>query len=173
MHQHAKKEAVMSMRVLAVVVLAGLLFAQPAPADDGKYVKLVNAESGKVLSVEGDSTESLARLVAAKDERHESQQWKLEKDGDYFKLTNRKSGKVIDVEQESTEEGASVIQWDDKTEGNDNQRWAKVGDGEQIRLKAKHSEQVLDLDQDGKAIQKKADEKAKSQLWKIVKLDKE
>ena len=163
----------MSMRALAAVGLAGLLFAQPTPADDGKYVKFVHAETGKVLSVEGNSTDSLARLVAAKDEGHESQQWKLEKDGDYFKLTNRKSGKVMDVAEDSTEEGASVIQWDDKAESNDNQRWTKVGDGEHVRLKVKHSGHVLDLDQDGKAIQKKADEKAKGQLWKIVTLDKE
>jgi len=162
----------MSLRILLAVGLAGLLFAKPAPADDGKYVKLVNAETGKVLSVDGNATESLARLVAAKDDGHESQQWKLEKDGDYFKLTNRKSGKVMDVESESTDEGASVIQWDDKSEGNDNQRWAKVGDGEHVRFKAKHSGHVLDLDQDGKAIQQKADDKAKSQLWKIVTLDK-
>ncbi len=163
----------MSMRALAALSLAGLLFAQPASAGDGKYVKLVNADSGKVLAVEGNSTESLARLVAAKDEGHESQQWKLEKDGDYFKLTNRKSGKVMDVEQESADEGASVIQWDEKADGNDNQRWAKVGDGEHVRFKAKHSGHVLDLDQDGKAVQKKLEEKAKSQQWKIVPVDKE
>ncbi|HJZ54848.1 MAG TPA: hypothetical protein VKE74_07805 [Gemmataceae bacterium] len=44
---------------------------------------------------------------------------------------------------------------------------AWVGDGEQRRLKSKSSGLVLDIDADAKVIQKKGDDKAKGQLWKV------
>jgi hypothetical protein len=142
--------------------------AAPAAAADAKYVKLVNADTGKVLSVADDSDDAGARAVLAKDEKGESRQWQLEKDGDHTKLVNRKSGKVLDVEMESKDEGGAIIQWDDKAEGNDNQRWAWQGDGKERRLESKSSGLVLDVDDEGKIIQRKADPKAKSQLWRVV-----
>ena len=163
----------MLLRALIAFGFAALLFGESLQAQEGKYVKFVQFETGKVLTVEGNSTEALARLVAAKDDGSQFQQWKLEKDGDYYKVTNRKSGKVADVENDSEDDGASIIQWDDKSEGNDNQRWTKEGKGDYVRLKVKHSGLMLDLDKEGKAVQKKVDEKAKSQLWKIVVIDKE
>ena len=41
-------------------------------------------------------------------------------------------------------------------------------DGHRLEIKSKSSSLVLDTDADGKAIQKKTDEKAKSQLWRMV-----
>ena len=77
---------------------------------------------------------------------------------------------VLDVFEDSMDEGAAIIQWEDKSEGNDNQRWAWEGEGKDRRLKSKSSGLVLDVDSDGKVIQKKADEKAKSQLWQLVEI---
>jgi hypothetical protein len=162
----------MSRKFLIVAAVCFLIAVPRAVAADAKYVKLVNADSGKVLSVENDSTEAEARAVLAKDGDSESQQWKLEKDGDHYKLVNRKSGKVLDVYQESTEEDAPIIQWDDKADGNDNQRWSWVGDGKERRLKSKSSGLVLDVDKEGKIVQRKADDKAKSQLWQVVEVKK-
>jgi hypothetical protein len=162
----------MSRWHLAVVGACVLVAAPPAAAQDAKYVKLLHADTGKVLAVADNSDEAGARVVLAKDDGTEAQQWKLEKDGDYYKVVNRKSGKVLDVFEESTEEGVQIIQWDDKPEGNDNQRWSWEGDGKARRLKAKSSGLVLDVDKEEKAIQQKSDEKAKGQLWQVVEVKK-
>lgn len=160
----------MSRLLLAVTACA--LIAVPTTArddKDAKYFKLVHVDSGKVLAIANDSEEAEARAIIAKeDEKNLSQQWKLEKDGTHYKLLNRKSGKALDVEDFSTEEGGAIIQWDDKAEDNDNQRWTWVGDGTERRLKSKSSGLVLDVDNEGRIIQKKANEKAKEQLWKVI-----
>ena len=154
------------LRMIFTLAACGLL-ASIAFADD-KYVKLVQVSSDKVLAVADNSDEAGAKAVVAKDDGGKSQQWRLEKDGDHYKLVNRKSGKVLDVEQESLEDGGSIIQWDDKAEGNDNQRWSWEGDGKERRLKSKSSNLVLDVAEDASVIQKKADDKAKGQLWRVV-----
>ena len=156
----------MSKMILACVA-CGLL-AGPAAAADAKSVKLVHADTGKVLAVADNSDEAGAKAVLAKDDGSKGQQWKLEKDGDYYKVVNRKSGKVLDVEGESVEEGGGIIQWDDKSEGNDNQRWSWEGKDKDRRLKSKSSGLVLDVGDEGAIVQRKADEKSKAQLWRVV-----
>ncbi|VTR91421.1 ricin b lectin : Putative integron gene cassette protein OS=uncultured bacterium GN=ORF1 PE=4 SV=1: RicinB_lectin_2 [Gemmata massiliana] len=153
-------------RALATLAACALLTA-PVAADD-KFVRLVNVDSGKVLSVKDNSEEASARAVLAKlEDDNKAQQWKLVKDGTHLKLVNRKSGKVLDVNDDSKEEGGDIIIWDDKDEGTDNQRWAWAGDGKERQLKSKSSGLVLDVDGEGQLIQKKADEKSKKQLWRV------
>jgi hypothetical protein len=154
-------------RTIPVVIVACGLLASPAVAAD-KYVKLVHADTSKVLAVADDSDDAGAKVVLAKDDGSKGQQWKLEKDGDHYKIVNRKSGKVLDVEGESTDEGGGIIQWDDKSEGNDNQRWSWEGKGQDRRLKSKSSTLVLDVGEAGAIVQKKTDDKAKGQLWRVV-----
>jgi hypothetical protein len=155
------------MAAIACIIFAGSVFA--SEDKDVKYFRLVHVETGKVLSIANNSEEAEAKAVIAKeDEKNHSQQWKLDKVGDHYKLTNRKSGKVLDVNDESTEEGTDIIQWDDKAEGNDNQRWSWIGDGTERRLKSKSSGLVLDVNKEDEVIQKKANEKSKGQLWKMV-----
>jgi hypothetical protein len=149
-------------------VIACALFAAPAFAADAKYVKLVHAETGKVLAVADNSGEAGAKAVLAKDDGSKGQQWKLEKVGDYYKIVNRKSGKVLDVADEATEEGSEIIQWFDKPEGNDNQRWSWEGKDKDRRLKSKASSLVLDVGDGDAIVQRKADDKAKGQLWRMV-----
>ena len=156
------------LKMLPAVVVACGLCGSAKAADDAEYVKLVLADSGKVLAVADNSEDAGAKIVVAKDESSEAQQWKLEKDGDYYKIVNRKTGKVLDVEMESKDEGASIIQWDDKAENNENQRWSWQGNGKSRQLKSKSSDLVLDVDDNGMVIQRKADENAKLQLWKVV-----
>src|SRR5437660_1232956 len=151
----------------AAIVVCGL-FAASAAAGGAKYVKLVHADTGKVLAVADDSDDAGAKAVLAKDGNSKAQQWKLEKDGDHYKLVNRKSGKVLDVEGASAEEGVAIIQWDDKAEDNDNQRWSWQGEGKDRRLKSKSSGLVLDVGDGDAVVQKKADEKAKGQLWRVA-----
>ena len=99
-------------------------------------------------------------------------------DAKYVKIVNVSTGKVLALVDDSEEggaratlakdEGGEIIQWDDKTEDNDNQRWSWDGSGDERRLKSKNSGMVLDVNTEGKVIQKKPDEKAKSQLWRVV-----
>jgi hypothetical protein len=159
------------IRSLLALVAAGTLVAA-AGAEDAKPVKIVHVTTGKVLAVADDSAEAGARAVLAKDDNSDGQQWTFEKDGSFYKLVNKKSGKVLDVFEESKDEGGQIIVWDDKPEGYDNQRWAWQGEGKERRLKSKSSELVLDVDDEGRVIQKKADEKAKAQLWKVVEVEK-
>jgi hypothetical protein len=153
---------------LSLIAVAALSFTlAAAAAEDAKYVKIMNVDTGKVLAVTDDSEDAGARAVLAKDEENKARQWQIVKDGEHLKIVNRKTGKVLDVNENSKDEGAEIIQWDEKTEDNDNQRWSWDGKGDDRRLKSKNSGLVLDVS-DGKVIQKKADEKAKGQLWKVV-----
>jgi hypothetical protein len=160
----------MSKSVLAVVVALGL-FAASAAADP-PYGKLVHVDTGKVLAVAGNSDEAGAKTVLVKDDGSRAQQWAFVKDGDHFKIVNRKSGKVLDVEMESIEEGATILLWHDKPEGNDNQRWLFEGFGLARRLRSKLSGLVLDVTADGAVVQRMFNEKAKGQVWRVVEVAK-
>ena len=137
-----------------------------------KHVKLVHVATGQVLAVEHDSADAEARIVLAEDQENKARQWIFWQDGDAFMVANRQSGKVLDVSQKSADDGAPIIQYDKKTEDNDNQRWSWLGKEEGPekgrRLQVNSSGLVLDVDGQGKAIQRKADEKAKSQLWHVM-----
>ncbi len=145
------------------------LLAAPAIAGEDKYVRLVQTSTGKVLSIADGSDEAAARAVVVKeDAKDKAQEWKMEKDGDFLKITNRKTGKVLDVFEDSKDEGAPIIQYDEKGDDNDNQRWSWVGTGAEKKLKSKSSNLVLDVDGEGKVLQKKAEDAAKGQTWKVV-----
>jgi hypothetical protein len=152
----------------------GLAFAAQGFAADEKIVRIVNVETGKVLAVADDSEESGARAVLAKaDPDNKAQQWEIKKDKKdkkAFALVNVKSGKVLDVNEDSKDEGAAIIIWDAKDEDNDNQRWSWEEKDKERRIVSKSSELVLDVDDEGRIVQKKPDEKAKKQLWKIEKV---
>jgi Ricin-type beta-trefoil lectin domain-like len=158
-------------KTIPAILVTCVLFAASAVADDAKdakYVKLVHADTSKVLAVAGNSEDAGAKTVLAKDDGSKAQQWQLVKDGDHLKIVNRKTGKVLDVEEASADEGASIIQWDDKDEGTENQRWSWEGKDKDRRLKSKSSSLVLDIGDNDMIVQKKPDDKAKSQLWKVV-----
>jgi hypothetical protein len=161
------RRPIVSRMLCAVFVAAAV--AATATAQD-KFVKIVQADTGKVLAVAEDSDDAGARAIVARTGDSKAQQWQLVKDGAFYKIVNRKSGKVLDVFGDSMDEDADVIQWDDKEEGNDNQRWSWQGDGQERQLKSKSSGLVLDVDGNGKLIQKKADAKSKAQLWKVVEI---
>jgi hypothetical protein len=162
----------MSRWHLALVGAWALLAAPPAAAQGAQYVKLVHAQTGKVLAVADDSDQAEARAVLARDDGSAARQWTLAKDGGHYKVVNRKSGKVLDVYGDSRDEGADIIQWDEKAEDNDNQRWSWDGAGQDRRLRAKSSGLVLDVEEGGRLVQRKADAKAAGQLWRVVEVSK-
>jgi hypothetical protein len=151
---------------LLIAVCTCLLPAIPLAAQNAGYVKVLHVGTGGWLSAADDTGLRGGRIVL-KDEAGLARQWKLEKDGDYFKIVNRKSGRVLDVEFGSREEGAAIIQYHDKAQGNDNQRWTWVGDGPHRLLKSKASEMVLSVDNQGNAVQRRAEGIANAQLWRV------
>ena len=155
------------VRLILAAAAALAWLAAPALAEDEKYYKIVHAETGKVLAVADNSGDAGARIVLAKGDGSEGQQWKIVKAGDHLMIVNRKSGKVLDVNEASADEGAEIIQWDEKTEDNDNQRWSWVVTDKAKQLKSKSSGHVLAVNED-KVVQKKADDKAKGQMWEAV-----
>jgi hypothetical protein len=151
------------MRLFSLSVAAVLFSFLPANAAD-TYVTFVHKDTKKVLAVADGSSEGGAKVILAKENAtDESQHWKLEKDGEMLKIVNRKSGKVLDVNEVSNDEGASLIIWDSKDDGNDNQRFK--WDEKAGTLVGKASGHALDVDKDGFVIQKKLDKDAKGQAW--------
>jgi hypothetical protein len=145
------------------------------------YYKLVNVGSGKILGVadDSDANEAQAMLmsdVPSSDKHSKNRQWKLEKDGNFVKLANRASDKVLDVYQELSDDGTQIILYDDKAgnnaESTDNQRWSLDGDAKDAatgrRIKSKLSGLVLDVQPDGSVVQRRANQNAKGQLWRVV-----
>ncbi|QEL19668.1 RICIN domain-containing protein [Limnoglobus roseus] len=149
---------------LAAVTLIAMTLT--ARADD-KYVTIALAD-GRVLAVADDSDDAGPTVVVVKAGDSKAQQWKVVEDGKLLKVVNRKSGKVLDVSENSTEEGGKIIIWEEKADDNDNQRWSWVGDGKAKQLKSKSSSLVLEADEKGAVVQKKADDKAKGQLWTVT-----
>jgi Ricin-type beta-trefoil lectin domain-like/Beta-lactamase len=147
------------------------IMAKEKQADASKYVyvKLVHADTSKILAIADNSDDPGANAVLAKDDGSIAHHWRFEKQGDYYKIVNRKSGKVLDVLMESTEEGGAIIQWNDKTgAANDNQLWSWDGKDSARRLRSKFSMLVLDIGNDDAIVQRKANDQAKSQLWRMV-----
>jgi hypothetical protein len=119
-----------------------------------------------------------------------AQQWKLEKDDAGYKLINRKSDMAVDVPGYTEDEDAQIIIYGLKEgpDDIDNQRWiivaatppktdAKADEkttaatepaAKPQRIRSKSSGLVLDVDSAGYVVQKRSDDKAKSQLWLIV-----
>jgi hypothetical protein len=144
-----------------------------AAAKDGPTTGVAKAEAKKP---------SAAALKA--------QQWKLEKDDAGYKLINRKSDMAVDVPAYSEDEDAQIIIYGLKEgpDDIDNQRWmivdatapksdAKADEkaasatdaaAKPHRIRSKSSGMVLDVDSAGYVVQKRADDKSKSQLWLIV-----
>src|SRR5438045_1674309 len=61
------KEARMWKSIVSLVALCGLL-ATPSRAEDAKWVKLIHADTGKVLAVADNSDDAGAHAVLAKDD---------------------------------------------------------------------------------------------------------
>jgi serine/threonine protein kinase/phage shock protein A len=148
-------------------------------------IKIVNLETGKVLSVEDDAAYSGARIVVSDDTSRNalSNHWTAASQEQYFKLINRQSRNALAVDLSlGGIEYAAVIAWQDKPTDDDNERWiweptdgssVTIGDKSFLgkRLKSKATGMVLDVDRHGGVFQRRADVNAASQLWIDVPAD--
>ena len=162
------RHATLALGILALLNTPRGVAADSQPAT--QTVKIVNVGTGKILGVQDDLEDDSTPAFLMKDEWNPARRWTIEKDGNYLKITNRKSDKARDVSGDSLDEEGAIIIWPAKAseDGNDNQRWSWDGDGKERRLKSKSSGLVLDVATDGSIVQRPADPKSKSQLWRIA-----
>jgi glycerophosphoryl diester phosphodiesterase len=113
----------------------------------GQYYKIVNQNSGKVLTVgeEGEDGEDGSNVYQWSYCDQDNQKWiPIDVGGGYVKLVSKHSDKVLDVENASWEKGTNIFIWRYK-DGN-NQKWkiSNVEDG-YVKIIVKHTKQVVDV----------------------------
>ncbi|MGW0515807.1 RICIN domain-containing protein [Crossiella sp. NPDC003009] len=120
-----------TLSLLACVLLAGVLTAQPAQAEQrfpdqhfpkhGDITPLVNVNSGKCLEIADYGTHNGARAQQWRCEGVHSQHWVWHYlsnstqgsiEWRHYWLKNRHSGKCLEIADSSTANGARAQQWD-------------------------------------------------------------
>ncbi len=89
----------------------------------GRNYMIVSKNSGKAMTVSGNSANNDALIVQMPAEGYASQVWTLQDGGDgYVVIVNYFSGKAINIPYNSVEAGTQMIQWNN--DGGDNEKWA-------------------------------------------------
>jgi hypothetical protein len=132
--------------------------------------KVVNRNSGKVLSVEGGSTSDGAMIVQSTDTGASTQRWRLASSGGYTVLVNAGSGKALDVPQGSTTVGTQLIQWE--VHNGANQQWTLTTSGGYTTLSNRSSGLFADVSSgstsDGAAVIQWSFNGGANQQWQLV-----
>jgi hypothetical protein len=147
------------------------LASVPSSPPPTKTYKLVNRQSGKVLSIAGASTADGAAAVQATDNGSAIQHWQVvDLGGGYSKLVNVGSGKDLDVSAKSAAEGAAIIQYRDN--GGTNQQWTVTSSGGYSKVVSRLSGKALDVTgsstADGAALIQSTDVGSADQQWQLV-----
>ena len=131
--------------LLRQFALACLAVSMAAPALGQTYVKIVSKQSGKVMDVQGVSTNNGAWIQQWDWWAGDNQQWQLvTTNAPYFKLVSKLSGKVADVAGGSSANGAQIQQWDWNLA--DWQQWQQVAvDSPNYKIVSKASGKVMDV----------------------------
>lgn len=125
----------------------------PKAAPDGRrwtpeppFRRLANQHSGKVLAVDGMSTDNSARVVQFANTGTGDHAWQLIDKGDgWYLIRNGHSGKVLGVDRMSTENSAIVVQFEDN--GTADHLWKLIDNGDGwYRVLNKNSNKVLGVD---------------------------
>jgi hypothetical protein len=142
----------------------------------GQLYKLVCANSGKVLDVDGASVQDGATVQQWTDHGGANQQWSFEAVGTIagqmaYKLVCANSGKVLDVDGALLQNGARVQQWTDH--GGANQHWYVLDAGNSTcKIESVGSGKVLDVEgasvQDGAKVLQWDDYNGANQYWSLV-----
>jgi hypothetical protein len=119
---------------------AGTLWTAP---NTGAWMRIRNANSGRVLGVAGMSTADSADVVQYDDNGTADHLWQLIDNGDgNVRIRNNNSGKVLGVAGMSTADSAQVVQFDDT--GTADHLWTLIDNGDgQVRFQNVNSGKVL------------------------------
>lgn len=135
--------------------------------------RIVNRNSGKILSVENDSKNNAANVHQWTYDGRTSQQWKISDDGGY-RILNMNANKVLDMDGNTMNDGGNAIIWPDT--GGLNQRWLieYAGDG-YFNIINYNSGKALDIDKgssaDGGNVIQRTLSNDQSQQWQLIPID--
>jgi galactan endo-beta-1,3-galactanase len=88
----------------------------------GQYM-ILNVQSGRRMSIVGDSTANGANIDIDNASASNAQKWTITPlGGGYYNVINVNSGKLLDISGASTADGGQAIQWDPN--GGDNQQYS-------------------------------------------------
>lgn len=133
-------------------------------------VKIVNSDTGRVLTVETDDAVG-QRVVVTQDSSDLNNQWRIIQEGDFFRIVNVVTGDNLVAVPGAAPETAvrtSPNRKDLKTgDALDNQLWSWIGARQSRRLKNKSSGLVLDIAEKGSVVQSK-DTSSPTQYWHLI-----
>ncbi len=133
--------------------------------------RIVNRNSGKVLSVAGGSTADGAQIVQLTDTGAATQRWRTVASGGYVQIVNVGSGKALDVPGFSTANGTQFVQWTANTGANQQWTLGQAPDGYNT-LVNRHSTLVADVSgastADGAAVIQWPAHTGTNQQWQLV-----
>lgn len=142
---------------------------------DSSY-KIVNRNSGKVLTISGDDKNAnSARIQQFTDGGHDYQRWKIVSKGmGLFNIVSVASGKYLDVVSSSIEDGAHVIQW--TANGGKNQDWSILANEDGLySIVNSNSGKYMDISEastaDGAQNIQWTKNSGNNQQWEIIKDD--
>lgn len=164
--------AVAKAQSITTYLIYGATAPSTASFNPAVSYTLMNANSGKVLDVYGQSQTDGASVDQYSDNAGTNQQWQIKSVGDgSYKLVNVNSGKVLEVAGFSTADGGSVDQWTDN--GGSNQHWNLVKlSNSSYKLVNVNSGKVLEVagysTADGATVDQWTDNGGSNQHWLIV-----
>ncbi|MFD6922639.1 beta-L-arabinofuranosidase domain-containing protein [Streptomyces sp. NPDC059944] len=136
------------------------------------FRRIANKNSGKVLGVDGMSTDNSARVVQFDNTGTGDHAWQLvDKGAGWYLIRNGHSGKVLGVDHMSTADSAIVVQFEDN--GTADHLWSLIADTDGwYRIRNKNSGKVLGVDrmsQDNSAqVVQFADNGTPDHLWRFL-----
>jgi len=142
-----------------------------APFEEDVWYKIRAKHSGKLLQVEGASTEEEANVCQYEDEDAHSQHWKLiEAERGVYRIVNRNSGLALDAKTSDD----NVIQY--SWWGGSNQKWKIIGNGKgQYYIVCKANNRMLEVYYaeigDGANVQHWEFNGESCQMWEIVRAE--
>jgi hypothetical protein len=115
----------------------------PATIIPGRYYKLINKNSGKVLDIGGGRKDNGGMAMQWADSSGESTFWQLVSAGNgYYKIVNKNSGKFLAISSGSKNNGGNAIQWSDQGQSDIYWQFIPAGDG-YYKIVNKNSGKVL------------------------------
>jgi hypothetical protein len=116
--------------------------AQCGPVDPNKCYKLVNRNSGKVLSIETCSSNDNKK--AQQQASSGCEVWKfVQVESGYYRLINVNSNKSVEVKDGSNANNKEIVQ--DSYSGQSFEKWSLTSNGAYFVIKAKHSGKAMSV----------------------------
>lgn len=147
---------------------------QPSDLVNGGVYTITNKASGKVLNVEGQSTNDGAKIIQWINNNTANQQFKIELQADgYYKIIAMHSGLVLDVPYASTDDSVQLQQCYDN--GSDAQRWQIIKVDGYYKVVSKASGKCMDVrnssKENGAVVQQYRDNGTDAQRWTFTLVD--